>query len=124
MPNRAPDQKDIEILSLLQRDGRIANVDLADRVALSPSPCLRRVQRLEKDGVIRGYRAEVDRAAAGFGLTVFVGIKVQNHTKENADKLAVALDRIPEVISCHMVSGNRISLPRSLFPISPPTNGF
>ncbi len=106
MLKNMPDEKDREILSLLQREGRMPNVELADNVALSPSPCLRRVQRLEADGVIRGYRAEIDRAGIGLGLTVFVGFKVRNHSRKNADKLAAALGEIPEVISCSMVSGD------------------
>lgn len=99
------DSTDRRILAALQRDGRLANVDLAQRVALSPSPCLRRVRRLEAAGVVRGYRAVLDREALGLGLTVFVEIKVARHSRENAQALQDALAALPEVVSCHMVSG-------------------
>lgn len=104
MPH-GPDSTDRRILAALQRDGRLANVDLAQRVALSPSPCLRRVRRLEAAGVVRGYRAVLDREALGLGLTVFVEIKVARHSRENAQALQDALAALPEVVSCHMVSG-------------------
>lgn len=99
------DSTDRRILAALQRDGRLANVDLAQRVALSPSPCLRRVRRLEAAGVVRGYRTVLDREALGLGLTVFVEIKVARHSRENAQALQDALAALPEVVSCHMVSG-------------------
>ena len=99
------DDADCRILAVLQADGRISNVDLADRVALSPSPCLRRVRRLEEAGVIQGYRAILDREAAGLGLTVFVAIKVARHSREAAMTLQETLAAIPEVAACHMVSG-------------------
>lgn len=99
------DRIDRRILQALQEDGRLTNVELADRVGLSPSPCLRRVKRLEREGVIRGYRAVLDRRAVGLGLTIFTEIKVDRHTRTNADALQRALEAIPEVVSCHMVSG-------------------
>jgi DNA-binding Lrp family transcriptional regulator len=99
------DETDIRILRALQADGRLANVDLAERINLSPSPCLRRTKRLEAAGVIAGYRAEIDRAKVGLGLTVFVEIKVERHSRSNADELTSALLAIPEVVSCCMVSG-------------------
>lgn len=99
------DSTDRRILAALQGDGRLTNVDLAQRVALSPSPCLRRVKRLETAGVVRGYRAVLDREAVGLGLTVFVEIKVERHSRENAQTLQNALAAMPEVVSCHMVSG-------------------
>lgn len=99
------DKKDAEILAALQKDGRLSNVDLAAKVALSPSPCFRRVRRLEEDGIVTGYRAVLDRKKAGLGLTVFVEIKVAQHSADNAERLQAALDHMPEVITCHMVSG-------------------
>lgn len=104
MPFRL-DAIDRRILACLQRDGRLSNVELADRVGLSPSPCLRRVKRLEDDGVITGYRAMLDREAMGYNLTVFVEIKVGHHSQANAALLQSALLAIPEVVACHMVSG-------------------
>jgi Lrp/AsnC family leucine-responsive transcriptional regulator len=72
MPDLELDAIDLRILNALQADGRLTNNDLADQVGLSPSPCLRRVRHLEKRGFIQGYRAVLDRAAVGLGLTVFV----------------------------------------------------
>jgi Lrp/AsnC family leucine-responsive transcriptional regulator len=105
MPNPDLDAIDHRILASLQEDGRRTNVDVSDAAGLSPSPCLRRIKRLEADGVIRGYRAILDREAVGLGLTVFVEIKVEKHSKANAAKLQDTLAAIPEVVSCHMVSG-------------------
>lgn len=105
MPDLELDETDLKILEALQQDGRISNVDLAERVHLSPSPCLRRTRQLERQGVILGYRAELDRAQVNLGLTVFVNIKVDRHTRANADTLSDALAVIPEVVACYMVSG-------------------
>ncbi|MEC9434936.1 MAG: Lrp/AsnC family transcriptional regulator [Pseudomonadota bacterium] len=101
----ALDAIDRAILSALQADGRLSNVELAERVGLSPSPCLRRVKRLEAAGLIAGYRAALDRRALGLGLTVFVEIKVDRHSAENAAGLEAQLLALPEVVACHMVSG-------------------
>ena len=100
-----PDRIDQRILGTLQADGRLSNVDLAERVGLSPSPCLRRVKHLEDAGMIDGYRAILNRKAVGLGLTVFVELKVGKHSRDNAAMLQEALMAIPEVVSCHMVSG-------------------
>jgi Lrp/AsnC family leucine-responsive transcriptional regulator len=105
VPYIALDAIDLRILTSLQEDGRLTNNDLADRVGLSPSPCLRRVRRLEQEGFIRSYRAVLDRESVGLGLTVFVEIKVERHNRENARALQEALGAMPEVVSCHMVSG-------------------
>ena len=105
MPKTAPDRIDQRILATLQADGRLSNVDLAERVGLSPSPCLRRVKQLEDAGMIDGYRAILNRKAVGLGLTVFVELKVGKHSRDNAAMLQEALAAIPEVVSCHMVSG-------------------
>jgi Lrp/AsnC family leucine-responsive transcriptional regulator len=99
------DSTDRRILAVLQEDGRRSNVDVAEAVALSPSPCLRRIRRLESEGIIRGYRAIIDREAVGLDLTVFVEIKVDKHSSENARILHETLAAMPEVVSCHMVSG-------------------
>jgi Lrp/AsnC family leucine-responsive transcriptional regulator len=103
--NMELDRTDHRILALLQEDGRRSNVEVADKVALSPSPCLRRIKRLEAEGVIRGYRAVVDRESVGLGLTVLIEIKVSKHSQENAGALHETLAAMPEVVSCHMVSG-------------------
>ena len=105
MPYIQLDAIDLRILKALQDDARLTNSDLADRVGLSASPCLRRVRRLEREGFIRTYRAVLDREAIGLGLTVFVDIKVEKHNRETAQALQEALRALPEVVSCHMVSG-------------------
>ena len=105
MPYIHLDAIDLRILAALQENGRLTNNELAERVGLSASPCLRRVRRLEKDGYIRSYRAVLDRESIGLGLTVFVDIKVEKHSRENAQALHDALLAMPEVVSCHMVSG-------------------
>jgi Lrp/AsnC family transcriptional regulator, leucine-responsive regulatory protein len=105
MPDLELDAIDLRILDALQADGRLTNNDLADQVGLSPSPCLRRVRQLERRGFIQGYRAVLDREAVGLGLTVFVELKVEKHSRENAAALRSALECMPEIVSCHMISG-------------------
>ena len=105
MPKLKLDALDHRILAALQRDGRLSNVQLADEIGLSASPCLRRVRLLEEAGVIRGYHASLDRDEVGLGLTVFVGIKVERHRQEQADAFREAVINLPEVISVHLVSG-------------------
>jgi Lrp/AsnC family leucine-responsive transcriptional regulator len=106
MPEHSPDAVDRAIVTRLQQDGRIANVDLADAISLSPSACLRRVKALEASGIIEGYRAEVSRSRAGLGLTVFIGLKVEGHSKETSSRIEQALLAIPAVVACHVVSGS------------------
>jgi Lrp/AsnC family transcriptional regulator, leucine-responsive regulatory protein len=105
MPTDGYDRTDRAILGLLQQDGRMANVDLAEAVSLSPSSCLRRTKALEADGVISGYRAELDRAKAGLGLTVFVSLKVEQHSRKTSREIETALTAIPAVVACYVVSG-------------------
>lgn len=106
MPKTDLDSIDRGIIAALQADGRLSNVDLAELVGLSPSPCLRRVQRLEREGYIDSYRAVLRRGRVGLGFTVFVGIKIDNHADERADQLKDALAAMPEVVAGHMVSGD------------------
>jgi Lrp/AsnC family leucine-responsive transcriptional regulator len=106
MPEHVPDRVDRAIVAQLQRDGRMANVDLADAVALSPSACLRRVKALEADGIIAGYRAEVSRVRAGLGLTVFIGLTVANHSRDSSQQVEEAVLAIPAVVACYLVSGS------------------
>ncbi|MGH3212552.1 MAG: Lrp/AsnC family transcriptional regulator [Trebonia sp.] len=116
VPVHVPDKIDRAILAHLQRDGRTANVDLADAVGLSPSACLRRVKALEADGIIAGYRAEVSRARAGLGLTVFVGLKVGRHSREASSRIEEALLAIPAVVACYIVSGSDDFLIEAVVP--------
>lgn len=100
------DEFDLRILSALQQDARQTNQALADKVGLSPTPCLRRVRRLERDGVIAAYRCEVNRKALGLGLTIFVTVKVARHQDRDAEHFVQTVTRWPEVVSCHLVSGD------------------
>ena len=99
------DSTDRRMLEILQTDGRISNAALADRLHLSPSPCLRRLRGLERDGVISGYRAVLDRAKLGLGLTVFVELKVEGHSDRSAAAISDRLAEAPEIVSAHIVSG-------------------
>jgi Lrp/AsnC family transcriptional regulator, leucine-responsive regulatory protein len=99
------DQIDCRIVAALQADGRLTNTDLAQRVGLSASPCLRRVNRLERDGYIEGYRAILHREHIGLGLTVFVGVKIEGHANRTAIEFEKAVVAFPEVVACHMLSG-------------------
>jgi Lrp/AsnC family leucine-responsive transcriptional regulator len=116
MPMPDVDRVDRAIVAALQRDGRIANVDLADQVSLSPSATLRRVKALEAAGVIAGYRAELDRPAAGLELTVFLELKVGNHTQDNWLDLEAALKQIPAVVGAWVISGAADFLVEAVVP--------
>ena len=105
MPKYDLDAIDRRIVAALQADGRLANVDLADKVGLSPSPCLRRVKRLEREGYIEAYRAVLQRDRVGLGFSVFVGVKIDGHANERALGFEKAVVALPEVVACHLVSG-------------------
>ncbi len=105
MPKQVLDAIDRRIIAELQADARLSNVDLADRVGLSPSPCLRRVKRLERDGYIEGYRAALRRERIGLGFSVFIAVKIDDHANERALKFEKSINAMPEVIACHLVSG-------------------
>lgn len=93
------------ILRELSRNGRLANLDLADRVGLSPSACLRRVQELERAGVIAGYRAVIDPTRIGIGFLAYVTVGLSLHTKAAQEAFERAMSRAPEVTECHNVTG-------------------
>lgn len=99
------DDIDRRILRVLERDGRISNAELANRVGLSASACLRRVQELERSGIISGYRAVLDRAALGAGVVVFVTVGLSRHLKEDQVAFEQAMARADPVRECHNVSG-------------------
>jgi Lrp/AsnC family leucine-responsive transcriptional regulator len=105
MPKPALDAIDRRIIAELQADGRLSNADLAARVGLSPSPCLRRVVRLEREGFIEAYRAMLGRKRIGLGLTVFIGVKIEGHADDRATAFEEAVVAMPEVVACHMVAG-------------------
>jgi DNA-binding Lrp family transcriptional regulator len=99
------DQKSDEILRVLEQDGRISNLELADRVGLSPSACLRRVQELERRGVIKGYRAVLDRTAMGAGFVAYIGVGLSDHSKASQEAFERSIARAPEVRECHNITG-------------------
>ena len=100
------DRIDLHLLAELQRHGRLTNAELAERVHLSPSACLRRVQRLERDGVIAGYRAEVDPERVGLGLQAFVRVQLEKHDVEHVGRFVDAIGRWDEVVACHALTGD------------------
>jgi Lrp/AsnC family leucine-responsive transcriptional regulator len=99
------DAIDAKILHALEHDGRITNLQLAERVGLSPSACLRRVQFLEAAGVIKGYRAILDRGQLGGGLTIFVMVGLSGHLQRDAQAFERAMATAPEVRECHNITG-------------------
>jgi DNA-binding Lrp family transcriptional regulator len=99
------DRIDINILAQLQKNGRITNINLAKAVALSPSPCLLRVKRLEEAGYITSYNARIDLAKLGETITVFTEVTLNDHHREDFMKFEASIRTIDEVIECHLVSG-------------------
>lgn len=99
------DQINERILQELTRDGRISNIDLADRVGLSPSACLRRVQELERTGIIKGYRAVLDRSKLGTGFVAYIGVGLNDHSKASQEAFERAMQYAPEVRECHNITG-------------------
>ncbi len=101
------DRYDRMILEVLQTDGRISNQDLADRIGLSPSPCLRRVRVLEENGLIRGYRALLDAKKLGLSLMALIGISMDQHTPERFANFEVTVAEFPEVLECLLITGQQ-----------------
>ncbi len=99
------DNYDRQILRLLQQDGRISNQDLADRIGLSPSPCLRRVRALEEVGVIKGYRALVDAKALGYTLMALIYISMDKHTPDRFEHFEKEISQFSEVLECLLITG-------------------
>jgi Lrp/AsnC family leucine-responsive transcriptional regulator len=99
------DRFDGQILQILQEEGRISNQELADRIGLSPSPCLRRVRALEESGLITGYRALVNGEALGLSLTALIHISMDQHTPERFSHFEASISAIPEVMECLMITG-------------------
>lgn len=99
------DRYDKRILEELQQDGRISNQDLAERIGLSPSPCLRRVRVLEESGIIGGYRAWLDAQRLGLSLMVVLSISMDRHTPERFERFESAVREMPEVLECLLITG-------------------
>ena len=100
------DRYDQQILEILQADGRINNQDLADRIGLSPSPCLRRVRALEDSGLITGYHARVDPVQLGKPLLVFIEITLSQKSPQVFETVRREVGLMPDVLECHLVSGS------------------
>ncbi len=99
------DRYDRSILQVLQQEGRISNQELADRIGLSPSPCLRRVKALEEGGVVTGYRALVSARALGLSLMALIYISMDKHTPERFANFEAKLAELPEVLECLLITG-------------------
>ncbi|AXE30628.1 ArsR family transcriptional regulator [Chromobacterium phragmitis] len=105
MPSLTLDKTDLRILAELQLDGRLTNVELAERVALSPSPCLRRLKQLEESGVIRQYVALLDPAHIGLGLQAWVRVTLEKRGNMHLQSFIEAVQNWPEVINCFAMTG-------------------
>ncbi|MGN0922131.1 MAG: Lrp/AsnC family transcriptional regulator [Cellvibrio sp.] len=99
------DKYDRDILTTLQQEGRINNQDLADRINLSPSPCLRRVRQLEESGIIEGYVALLNARKLGLTLMAFVQVSMDKHSPTSLDEFEEQLRDCPEVLECHLITG-------------------
>ena len=99
------DRYDLQILTELQADARLTNAELAQRVGLSAAPCWRRVRALEEAGFIKGYHAEIDRHRIGLGVLAFVRLDADRNTGERTREMEEAIRQIPEIVSCHYISG-------------------
>ena len=99
------DRYDRRILEELQRDGRLTNLELAERIGLSPSPCLRRVRALEESGVIAGYRALLDARKLGLSLVALLSISMDRHTPERFARFDAIVTDLPEVLECLLITG-------------------
>ncbi|MEG3153679.1 Lrp/AsnC family transcriptional regulator [Sphingomonas sp. RB1R13] len=99
------DEKDRQILRALQDDGRLSNQALSERVSLSPSPCLRRVRRLEECGIIQGYSAIVNQKACGLPVTAFLTVRLTRHSAEEVRDFEAQIERLEEVTDCYLMTG-------------------
>ena len=100
------DRIDLRLLAVLQSEGRITNAELAERVKLSPSACLRRLQRIEADKIITGYAAQIDPQAVGLGLQAFVRVQLRSHDTEAIERFVEHVNGWDEVIACHALTGD------------------
>jgi len=99
------DKTDLKILEILQKNGRTSNADLAEQINLSPTPCLKRLRKLEKTGVITGYHAALDPIKAGFNISGLVLIKMSDNTRESVNAFNHAVSKIPSITECYMATG-------------------
>lgn len=110
------DQTDARILKHLQKDGRISNQDLADKVNLSPSACLRRVRRLEQDGIIDGYAALLNPTAVGRASNIFIEITLSSQSEAVLNAFETAIAKVPDVMECYLMAGEADYLVRVAVP--------
>jgi Lrp/AsnC family leucine-responsive transcriptional regulator len=106
MPSVELDRIDLRILDVLQRQGRLSNQEIAEQVALSPSPCLRRIRRLEELGVIRQYVALLDPARIGLGLLAYVSVKLEKRGQPPMEDFKARVQAWPEVVACYAMTGD------------------
>lgn len=100
------DKTDRRIVRELQLNGRLSNAELAERVNLSPSPCLRRVRRLEDSGIIKGYSAQIDRERIGLPVYAFVMVKIEKHSEEVISTFEAAIKVCEDIVECHLLTGS------------------
>ncbi len=105
MPLNDLDKTDYSLLAYLQNNGRASNVELADHLNLSETPSWRRLKRLETDGIIKGYQANLDRRKLGFDILAFVQIMFSVHTDDTPDKFEQSIKEVPEILSCYNITG-------------------
>ncbi len=105
MTNITLDRIDKHILKLMQANGRITNLELADQVGLSPTPCSRRVKRLEESGLISGHVTLLNAEQLGLNLTAIIGISMDRHTPDRFETFEQAIENMPEIIECSIVTG-------------------
>lgn len=106
MRSVALDSFDLRILRELQQDGRLTNAELADRIGLSPSPCLRRTRRLEEEGLIAAYQARLDSRRLGLGVFAFIHVHLERQVEEAARGFEAAVLALPQVVACDSVTGD------------------
>lgn len=99
------DEIDHKMVRALQMDGRMSNRDLAAKIGLSPSPCLRRLKTLEATGLIRGYRAEVDPGQYGFSVTAFIRVRLERHDEATVNSFEARIQQLDRVLECHVMTG-------------------
>ncbi|MGO2386824.1 MAG: Lrp/AsnC family transcriptional regulator [Psychrobacter sp.] len=115
------DKIDRHILEVLQREARLSTAELSERIGLSPSPCARRLKRLEDEGYIENYQANISKAKAGIMMSFFVEVSLNNHQEDSIAAFEQALSNIDEVINGHVVSGSYDYL---LEVVSPNLDGY
>jgi DNA-binding Lrp family transcriptional regulator len=105
MPKMEIDETDLRLLKTVQEDARLSNVELAERIGLSPSPCLRRLRRLEDDGIIKGYMTLLDQKAVGLPVNVFISVTLKEQSEHALDDFEGRIRHLPQVMECYLMTG-------------------